>query len=142
MFNREGRASLNFCYALLQVAIQEVRRLQKYGVTASEWERYTMALLRDSQQAAEQAASIPSAEMLDYTMESLGLDHVVMDQREVRVYHLFHCSYQLLVSMRLPSMASLEACSVEGERDAETGLLGCRRRTCWQSGQAVSQSMR
>ena len=68
---------------LLQVAVQEVRRLQKYGVTQSEMERYTMALLRDSEQAAESASCIPSLEMLDYSMESIGLDHVIMDQRQV-----------------------------------------------------------
>ena len=45
----------------LQVAIQEVRRLQRFGVTRSEMERYCMALLRDSEQAAEQVVleSIP-----------------------------------------------------------------------------------
>ena len=60
-----------------------MRRLQKYGVTRSEMERYTMALLRDSEQAAESASCIPSLEMLDYSMESIGLDHVIMDQRQV-----------------------------------------------------------
>ena len=60
-----------------------MRRLQKYGVTRSELERYTMALLRDSEQAAESASCIPSLEMLDYSMESIGLDHVIMDQRQV-----------------------------------------------------------
>lgn len=66
-----------------QVAVQEARRLQKFGVTQSELERYGMALLRDAEQAAEQADSIPSVEMLDYSMESIGLEHVVMDQRKV-----------------------------------------------------------
>ena len=37
-----------------QVAVQEVRRLQKYGVTNGELERYRSALLRDSEQLAEQ----------------------------------------------------------------------------------------
>ena len=37
----------------LQVAIQEVRRLQKFGVSADELEVYKAALLRDSQQMAE-----------------------------------------------------------------------------------------
>ncbi len=37
----------------MQVAIQEVRRLQKFGVSADELEVYKAALLRDSQQMAE-----------------------------------------------------------------------------------------
>ena len=37
----------------LQVAIQEVRRLQKFGVSADELQVYKAALLRDSQQMAE-----------------------------------------------------------------------------------------
>ena len=60
-----------------------MRRLQSFGVTQSEMERYTMALLRDSEQAAEQAASFPSVDMLDYTMESIGLEHTVSDQAQV-----------------------------------------------------------
>lgn len=67
----------------LQVAVQEVRRLQKYGVTSGELERYKTALLRDSEQLAEQAASVPSADNLDFVMESLALGHVVIDQKAV-----------------------------------------------------------
>ena len=68
-----------------QVAVQEVRRLQRYGVTKPELERYQMALLRDAEQAAEQSTSIPSVEMLEYSMDSIGLDHTVMDQAQVRI---------------------------------------------------------
>ena len=68
----------------IQVAIEEVRRLQRFGVTAGELERYKMALLRDSAQAAEQALSVPSADQLDFIMESLALGHTVLDQRQVR----------------------------------------------------------
>lgn len=70
----------------IQVAIEEVRRLQRFGVTAGELERYKMALLRDSAQAAEQALSVPSADQLDFIMESLALGHTVLDQRQVRGY--------------------------------------------------------
>ena len=42
----------------LQVAIQEVRRLQKFGVSADELEVYKAALLRDSQQMAEGVSNI------------------------------------------------------------------------------------
>ena len=66
-----------------QVAVQEVRRLQRYGVTKPELERYQMALLRDAEQAAEQSTSIPSVEMLEYSMDSIGLEHTVMDQAQV-----------------------------------------------------------
>ncbi|CAL8466878.1 g6414 [Coccomyxa elongata] len=66
----------------VQVAVQEVRRLQRFGVTAGELERYKMALLRDSAQAAEQALSVPSADNLDFIMESLALGHTVLDQRQ------------------------------------------------------------
>lgn len=68
-----------------QVAIQEVRRLQRYGVTKPEMERYQAALLRDAEQAAEQSTSIPSLEMLEYSMDSIGLDHTVMDQAQVKL---------------------------------------------------------
>lgn len=65
-----------------------MRRLQKYGVTHGELERYKSALLRDSEQLAEQAASVPSADNLDFVMESLALGHVVIDQKEVRRLNL------------------------------------------------------
>jgi len=66
-----------------QVAVQEVRRLQRFGVTAGELDRYRLALLRDSEQAAEQADSVPSSDTLDFLMESLTLGHTVITQREV-----------------------------------------------------------
>ena len=78
-----------WCVCPAQVAVQEVRRLQRFGVTAGELERYKMALLRDSAQAAEQALSVPSADNLDFIMESLALGHTVLDQRQVwRLPHL------------------------------------------------------
>ena len=67
--------------------MQEARRLQRFGVTAGELERYKMALLRDSAQAAEQALSVPSADQLDFIMESLALGHTVLDQRQVGSCH-------------------------------------------------------
>jgi len=65
------------------VAVQEMRRLQRYGITPGELERYKAALLRDSEQLAEQAGSVPSVDTLDFVMESLALGHTVMDQRQV-----------------------------------------------------------
>ena len=64
------------------VAVQEVRRLQQYGVTAGELERYRVALLRDSEQAAEQAASFSSDNNLNFVMESLTLGHTVQHQSQ------------------------------------------------------------
>ena len=88
------------------MAIEEVRRLQRFGVTAGELERYKMALLRDSAQAAEQALSVPSADQLDFIMESLALGHTVLDQRQVGscAHHLFRAG-----GMRLYRIGS--ACS-------------------------------
>ena len=66
-----------------QVAVQEVRRMQKYGVTAAELSNYKAALMRDSEHLAEQWESVPSVETLDYCMECLALDHTFMAQEEV-----------------------------------------------------------
>ena len=66
----------------VQVAVEEVRKLQLHGVTAGELERYKSALLKDSEQLAEQAGSVPSVENLDFTMDSLSQGHVVMDQKQ------------------------------------------------------------
>ena len=66
------------------MAVQEVRRLQKHGVTNGELERYKSCLLRDSQHLAEQWQSVPSLDNLDYCMECLALDHTFMAQEEVR----------------------------------------------------------
>ena len=67
----------------VQVAVQEVRRLQQHGVTGGELERYKAALLRDSEQLAGQAASVPSVDNLEFVMESLALGHTILDQRSV-----------------------------------------------------------
>ena len=62
------------------VAVQEMRRLARFGVTNCEMERYKEALVRDSEQLAEQRDSVPSAETLDFLMESDATGHIVMDQ--------------------------------------------------------------
>jgi predicted Zn-dependent peptidase len=66
----------------VRVAVQEVRRLQRFGVTTAELERYKSALLRDSEQLAEGAESVPSLDNLEFVMESLALGHTVLEQRE------------------------------------------------------------
>ncbi len=56
-----------------------MRRLQRFGVTPGELERYRLAIMRDSAQLAEQANSVPSIHSLDFVMESLALGHTVME---------------------------------------------------------------
>lgn len=67
-----------------QVAVQEVRRLQQFGVTKGEMERYKAALLRDSDQMASQADSVASVDTLNFLMEYLALGHTVMHAKQVR----------------------------------------------------------
>ena len=64
----------------LQVAVEEARRLQKCGLTQGELSRFKAAMMRDSEQLAQQAGCVPSLENLDFVMEHDALGHVVMDQ--------------------------------------------------------------
>ncbi|KAG1670958.1 hypothetical protein FOA52_011393 [Chlamydomonas sp. UWO 241] len=64
------------------IGVQEVRRLQRHGLTSGEFERYRTAILRDSSQLAEQANKIPSLDTLNFVMESLACDHTVMGHRD------------------------------------------------------------
>lgn len=66
----------------LTVSMEEVRRLYAHGITPGELLRYKAALLRDSEQLAEQAGSVPSIDNLDFVMESDILGHTVMDQEQ------------------------------------------------------------
>lgn len=66
----------------LQVAVEEARRLQKCGLTQGELSRFKAAMMRDSEQLAQQAGCVPSLENLDFVMEHDALGHVVMDQVE------------------------------------------------------------
>lgn len=66
-----------------QVAVQEVRRLQQFGVTKGEMERYKAALLRDSDQMASQADSVASVDTLNFVMEYLALGHTIMHAKQV-----------------------------------------------------------
>jgi hypothetical protein len=65
----------------VQVAVEEMRRLQRFGLTAGELDRYIQATMRDSAQLAEQANSVPSINSLDFVMESLALGHTIMSHR-------------------------------------------------------------
>ena len=70
---------LHWKYAL-QVAVEEARRLQQCGLTPGELSRFKSAMMRDSEQLAQQAGFVPSLENLDFVMEHDALGHVVMDQ--------------------------------------------------------------
>ncbi len=61
-----------------QVAVEEVRRLQRHGLTPGELDRYIRAMLRDSAQLSEQTNAIPHLDSLDFVMESLALGHTCM----------------------------------------------------------------
>ena len=58
---------LHWKYAL-QVAV-EARRLKQYGLTPGELTRFKSAMMRDSEQLAQQAGFVPSLENLDFVME-------------------------------------------------------------------------
>jgi len=64
----------------LQVAVEEARRLQQCGLMPGELSRFKLAMMRDSEQLAQQAGFVPSLENLDFVMEHDALGHVVMDQ--------------------------------------------------------------
>ncbi|KAK3240438.1 hypothetical protein CYMTET_49716 [Cymbomonas tetramitiformis] len=66
----------------IRVALEEVRHLFTHGITQSELMRYTTALLRDSEQLAQQAGTVPSIDNMDFVMESDALNHTVMDQAQ------------------------------------------------------------
>ena len=85
--------SVYMLVCVAQVAVQEVRRLQKYGVTAGELANYKAALMRDSEHVAAQWESVPSVDTLDYCMECLALNHTFMAQEEVRPCLFLHKSH-------------------------------------------------
>ncbi|CAL9047522.1 unnamed protein product [Musa banksii] len=66
----------------VKVAVQEVRRLEEFGVTKGELTRYMDALLKDSEQLAAMVDSVPSVDNLEFIMESDALGHTIMDQRQ------------------------------------------------------------
>ena len=64
----------------VRAACAETRSLARRGVTAAELQRYSAALMRDSEQLANQSGTVPSLDNLDFVMESDALGHTVMDQ--------------------------------------------------------------
>lgn len=63
-------------------AVTEVKRLQRFGLTPTELDRYKKAMLMDSAQMAEQKDSITHIDSLDFVMESLALGHTIMSHEE------------------------------------------------------------
>jgi predicted Zn-dependent peptidase len=63
-----------------RIAVEEASKLARGGITQTELERYSNMLLLDSEQLADQAGTIPSADTLDFVMEAEAIGHTVMDQ--------------------------------------------------------------
>ena len=70
-----------------------MRRLQRFGVTPGELERYKMALLRDSGQAAEQVGARPRAVNRDVhrcnpavTASAAERRHTVRQSKECKAF--------------------------------------------------------
>jgi predicted Zn-dependent peptidase len=103
----------------VQVAIQEVRRLQTYGVTPGELDRYRTALLRDSEQAAEQAASFSSDNNLNFVMESLALSHTVQHQSQAHAATLAVADSVSLEDVNAAAASLLSFASHYGEEAGE-----------------------
>ena len=95
----------------LQVAVEEARRLQEFGLTSSELDRFKAAMLRDSEQLAQQAGCVPSLENLDFVMEHDACGHTVMDQV---------AGHEALV--RMSECITLDACN--GACDELLGFIG------------------
>jgi len=62
----------------VQLAIQEIRRLQRHGIQRSELNRYINAFVMDAELANEAKDSVESIDHLEYVMEFLALDHKVV----------------------------------------------------------------
>ena len=64
---------------MVQVAVQEVRRMQKSGVTVGELDNFQAAALpRDVQHMEEAEGSMRSVDILNFCMEALALDHTLI----------------------------------------------------------------
>lgn len=62
----------------VQLAIEEIRRLQRYGVQQAELKRYINAFVMDAELAMEAQDSVESVQNLEILMEFLALDHRVV----------------------------------------------------------------
>ena len=62
----------------LVMAVSEIRRLGKFGLTEGEMMRYAGALLSDSAQVAAQGDRISHSDQLSYLMETVACGHAFM----------------------------------------------------------------
>lgn len=62
----------------VQLAIQEIRRLQRHGIQQAELKRYINAFVLDAELAMEAMDSVESVQNLEYVMELLALDHKIL----------------------------------------------------------------
>ena len=74
------------------MAIQEARRLQRFGVTQAEADTYRQATLRDNFMASMQADYVPAQEILEFLMETLATRSVFSDNNQARL-SLGHLAY-------------------------------------------------
>ncbi len=66
----------------IKVAIREIRRLGKFGISKTELKRFKQALLTDSQQLAAQYGKISNADYLPYLMDAVSNGHTFMDTQQ------------------------------------------------------------
>ncbi len=66
----------------IKVAIREIRRLGKFGITKTELKRFRQALFTDSQQLAAQRDKICNADYLPYLMDATSNGHTFMDTQQ------------------------------------------------------------
>ncbi len=66
----------------VKVAIREIRRLGKFGISKTELRRFKQALLTDAQQLAAQRDKINNADYLPYLMDTISNGHVFMDTQQ------------------------------------------------------------
>jgi len=63
----------------VRAAVRETRRMGTYGITMSELERFSQALVTDSEQLAAMGDQLAHADQVTHLMETLACDHVFMD---------------------------------------------------------------
>ncbi|CAM9642158.1 unnamed protein product [Chrysoparadoxa australica] len=66
----------------VKLAVREVRRLGMFGLTQGELDRFSSALLTDTQQLAAQGDRISNSDQLTILMESVASGHTFMDAKQ------------------------------------------------------------
>ncbi|KAJ7516395.1 hypothetical protein O6H91_22G056800 [Diphasiastrum complanatum] len=120
----------------LKVAIQEAKRLSKYGVTKGELARYSNALLKDSEHLAAMIDNVPSVDNLDFIMESDALGHTIMDQQQGHESLLAVANSVTLEDVHAVARAMLEYIAEFGKLTAPvpTAIVACVPRTLHENG--------